>query len=80
MKKGCEAYLTYVLELKKKENQLANLPIVREFSEVFPHELSRVPLEMEVEVSIDVLPDMSSIAQSPYRMALAELVELKIQL
>jgi hypothetical protein len=80
MKKGCEAYLTYVLESKKKENQLANLPIVKEFSNVFPYELSRVLLEMEVEVSIDVLPDMSSITQSPYRMALAELVELKIQL
>jgi len=47
---------------------------------VFPLELSGVPLEIEVEVSIDVLPDMSSITQSPYRMALAELVELKIQL
>jgi hypothetical protein len=80
MKKGCEAYLTYVLELKKKENQLAHLLIVREFSDVFPLELSGVPLEIEVEVSIDVLPDMSSITQSPYRMALAELVELKIQL
>jgi hypothetical protein len=80
MKKRCEAYLTYVLESKKKENQLANLPIVREFSNVFPHELSGVPLEIEVEVSIVVLPDMSLIAQSPYRMALTELVELKIQI
>jgi hypothetical protein len=80
MKKRCEAYLTYVLESKKKENQLANLPIVKEFSNVFPHELSGVPLEIEVEVSIVVLPDMSLIAQSPYRMALTELVELKIQI
>jgi len=33
-----------------------------------------------VEVFIDLLPGTSPIAQSPYRMTLVELVELKIQL
>jgi hypothetical protein len=81
MKKGCEVYLAYVLESKKEENQLANLSIVREFLNVFPHELPRVSPEREVEVFIDVLlPDTSLIAQSPYRIAPDGLVELKIQL
>jgi hypothetical protein len=35
---------------------------------------------MEVEVSIDVLPGTTPVAQPPYRMAPAELAELKIQL
>jgi len=66
MNKGCEAYLAYVLESKKEENQLANLSIVREFPNVFPHELPRVSPEREVEVFIDaLLPDTSLIAQSP---------------
>jgi hypothetical protein len=47
---------------------------------VFPNELLGVPPEREVEVTIDILPDTSPIAQSPYRMAPAELAELKIQL
>lgn len=33
-----------------------------------------------MRIFIDVLPGMSSIAQSPYRMALIELPELKIQI
>jgi len=33
-----------------------------------------------VRIFIDVLPGMSSIAQSPYRMTLIELPELKIQI
>jgi hypothetical protein len=47
---------------------------------VFPDELPGVPPEREVEVTIDILPGTSPIAQSPYRMAPAELAELKIQL
>jgi hypothetical protein len=57
----CKAYLAYVLESKKEENQLANLPVVREFPDVFLHELLGVPIEREVKVSIDVLPNTSLI-------------------
>jgi hypothetical protein len=60
--------------------QVSNVPIVREFPDVFPDELSGVPPEIEVEVTIDVLPGTSPIAQSLYRMAPAELAKLKIQL
>ena len=80
LKKGCEAYLAYVLETKMGGIQVSNVPIVREFPDVFPDELSGVPPKREVEVTIDVLPGTSPIAQSPYRMAPAELAELKIQL
>jgi len=59
---------------------VSNVPIVREFPDVFPDELSGVPPEIEVEVTIDVLLGTSPIAQSPYRMAPAELAELNIQL
>jgi hypothetical protein len=60
--------------------QVSNVPIVREFPGIFSNELPGVPLEREVEVTIDVLPGTSPIAQSQYRMASAELAELKIQL
>jgi len=48
--------------------------------DVFPKEFSRPPPEREVEVSIDVSSSISLITQAPYRMAPAELVELKLQL
>jgi hypothetical protein len=80
MKKWYKAYLEYVLEIKGGEIQLLNVPIMREFPNVFSDKLSGVPLEKEVEVIIDVLFGMSLIAQSLYQMVPAELVELEIQL
>jgi hypothetical protein len=80
IKKGCEAYLAYVLDTKMRDIQVSNVPIIREFPDVFSDELLGVPPKREVEVTIDVLPGTFSIAQSPYRMAPAELAELKIQL
>jgi len=80
IKKGCEAYLAYVLETRRGNVQESNILIVREFSDVFLDELPGVLLEREVEVTIDILPGTSLIAQSLYRMTPAELEELKIQL
>lgn len=57
-----------------------NLPIVREFLNVFLKEFSRLPPERELEVSIDVSSSISLITQAPYRMSPAELAELKVKL
>ena len=54
--------------------------VVKEFPDVFPKELPGLPPVREVEVSIDILPETTPIAQAPYRMAPAEFAELKIQL
>jgi len=80
LKKGCTAYLAYVINLKKDKIGLSDIPIVREFPDVFPEKLPGLPPEREVEVTIDILHKVSPIAQPPYRMALKELDELKIQL
>ena len=53
---------------------------MREFPDVFPEDLSGLPLDREIEFSIDLLPGFSPISKAPYRMALAELRELKAQL
>jgi hypothetical protein len=57
---------------------LASIPVVREFRDVFPEELPRLPPVREIEVSIETIPGISHIAHSPYRMALMELDELKV--
>jgi hypothetical protein len=69
-----------VKDREKESELLADIPIVKEFPDVFPEELPGLPPEREVEVSIDIIPGLAPIAQSPYRMAPAELAELKIQL
>jgi hypothetical protein len=80
IQKGSEAYVAFMMDARKEKNVLMNLFIVRQFPNVFPRELPGLPSKKKVEVSIYVLLGTSHIAQSPYRMAHIELVELKIQL
>ena len=80
MRKGCEVYLTLVVDVHGRKSELVSIPVVIKFSDVFPEELLGLSLEREVEVSIDTLLGTSPIAHVPYRMVLAELAELKIQL
>ncbi|XP_070004111.1 uncharacterized protein [Nicotiana sylvestris] len=59
---------------------LRSVPIVNEFLEVFPEDLPRIPPDREIDFGIDLLPDTKPISIPPYRMAPAELKELKVQL
>ena len=55
-------------------------PIVCEYTDVFPEDLPGLPPIREIEFSIDLVPGTSAISIPPYRMAPAELKELKAQL
>jgi len=80
LRKGCSAWLAHVRELEKGSIDLASIPVVREFQDVFPEELPGLPLVREIKVSIETITGVSPIAQSPYRMAPMELAELKVEL
>jgi len=54
--------------------------VVNEFSDVFSEDLPGLPPKREVEFGIDVIPGTQPISIPPYRMAPAELRELKEQL
>jgi len=54
--------------------------MAKEFPNVFPKKLPRLPPKQEVKVSIDTFLGVSPIAQQPYRMAPVELNELMTQL
>ena len=75
--KGCEAYLAHVIDTSTLKVTLESVPIVREFSDVFLKDLSRLPLDKELEFGIDLLLGSAPISIPPYRMALVELKELK---
>nr|KYP56224.1 Transposon Ty3-I Gag-Pol polyprotein [Cajanus cajan] len=62
------------------ERVLADIDVVREYTEVFPDEVPGLPPVREMEFSIDLVPGAGLVSVAPYRMALAELVELKGQL
>jgi len=53
--------------------------VVQEFPAVF-QEVPGLPLDREIEFTIELLPGTAPISKAPYLMAPAELVELKKQL
>src|SRR4051812_38317216 len=59
---------------------LEDIPVVRDFSDVFPEELSGMPPDRCVEFIVDLMPGTAPISGRPYKMAPRELAELKIQL
>jgi hypothetical protein len=60
--------------------QLDQVPIVREFINVFPDDLLGLPPNREIEFCIDLVLGTEPISMTPYRMAPTELRELKEQL
>ena len=54
--------------------------MVNEFPEIFPNDPLGIPPDREMDFGIDLLPDTHPISILPYKMAPAELKELKEQL
>ncbi|KAI3762516.1 hypothetical protein L1987_52946 [Smallanthus sonchifolius] len=80
MRRGCEAYLAYVIDDRTKMNELKNVPVVCNFPEVFPEDLPGLPPDREIEFQIDLLLGDEPVAKAPYRLALSEMKELMSQL
>ncbi|KAH0679850.1 hypothetical protein KY284_020935 [Solanum tuberosum] len=78
--KGCVYHLVRVNDSSVEIPHIQSIHIVKEFPEVFPDDIPGVPPEREINFGIDVLLDTSLISIPPYRMAPAELKELKEQL
>jgi hypothetical protein len=59
---------------------LDQVPVVCEYPNVFPEELPGMPLDRDIEFTIELVPGTAPIAQRAYRMNPQELEELKRQL
>ncbi|XP_021979737.1 uncharacterized protein LOC110875851 [Helianthus annuus] len=80
MRKGYPAILALITDTQPKEKRIEDLPVVREFPDVFPEELLGVPPHRQVKFQIDLTPGAAPIAHAPYRLASGELQELANQL
>jgi hypothetical protein len=76
---GAHAYLVYVQAKPETKAKLEEILVVCHYSNVF-FEVMGLPLDCEVEFSIDLVPGTQPIHKAPYRMAPTELRELKEQL
>ena len=50
-----------------------NVPVVRDYADVFPKDLKRVPPKMQVEFRIGLVPNATPIAKASYRLAPPEI-------
>ncbi|KAA0039475.1 Gag protease polyprotein-like protein [Cucumis melo var. makuwa] len=49
LRKGCTVYLANVIDTQVSKLKLEDIPVVREFPDVFPEELSGLPPDREIE-------------------------------
>ena len=80
LRKGCEALLALVLNSRREQVNLEKIPMIKEFPIVFLEELSGIPLERQVNLSIEVVHGTTPISRAPYCMAPTELKELKTKI
>ncbi|GJZ26729.1 putative reverse transcriptase domain-containing protein [Tanacetum coccineum] len=78
--RGYQVFVAQVMEKKSDEKRLEDIPIVREFPEVFPEDLPGLPPVRQVEFQIDLMPGAAPVARAPYRLAPSEMQELSNQL
>ncbi|GKD66090.1 hypothetical protein Tco_1308198 [Tanacetum coccineum] len=80
---GRESRLT--ISAKKEEDksegkQIKDVPIIRDFPDVFPEDLPGLPSARPVEFQIDLIPGAAPVTRAPYRLAPSEMKELSKQL
>ncbi|GKC32104.1 putative reverse transcriptase domain-containing protein, partial [Tanacetum coccineum] len=75
-----EEKIRQLMSAKANEKKQEEIVVVKDFPEVFPDDLSRLPPIQEIEFQIELIPGATPIAKSPYRLALFELEELSGQL
>ncbi|GJR69274.1 putative reverse transcriptase domain-containing protein [Tanacetum coccineum] len=80
MQKGFPIFLAHVtakeVKDKSEKKRLKGVPIVRDFPEVFPEDLSGLPPTRQVEFQIDLVPGAAPVARAPYRLAPSKMKEL----
>nr|GEU60032.1 hypothetical protein [Tanacetum cinerariifolium] len=69
-----------VVEKKSDEKRLEDIPVVKEFPDIFHEHLPGLPPVCQVEFQIDLIPRTTPVAYAPYRLAPSEMQELSNQL
>ncbi|XP_075481165.1 uncharacterized protein LOC142521876 [Primulina tabacum] len=78
---GNEGFMIYAVDATQgKRFEVSDIPVVKEFPDVFPDEIPGFPPQREIDFSIELVSGTNPISRAPYRLAPAELRELKEQL
>ncbi|XP_027905716.1 uncharacterized protein LOC114165258 [Vigna unguiculata] len=81
MRQGSTCFVLVAQEKKRStEEQISRISVVDEYADVFPDEIPELPPSRDIDFSIDLIPGAGPVSVAPYRMAPAELAELKNQI
>ncbi|GJZ12544.1 hypothetical protein Tco_0547774 [Tanacetum coccineum] len=69
-----------LMNAKIDEPRISDIPVVRDFTDVFLEDLLKLPSHRQVEFRIDLVLGATPVAKSPYRLAPLEMQELSGQL
>nr|GFD02261.1 reverse transcriptase domain-containing protein [Tanacetum cinerariifolium] len=73
-------YLAQVTEKEPAEKRFKDVPVIRDFPEVFPTDLPGLPPPRQVDFWIDIVLGAAPMARAPYQLAPSKIKELAEQL
>nr|GEU55459.1 putative reverse transcriptase domain-containing protein [Tanacetum cinerariifolium] len=79
IERGSQLFVAHITKKEPQEKRI-DVPMIRDFPEVFPDDLSGLPPPWQVELRIDLVPRAVPVARAPYRLAPLEMKELAKQL
>nr|GEX34895.1 hypothetical protein [Tanacetum cinerariifolium] len=69
MAKGCQIFLAHISAKKEEDKsvgkQLKDVPVIRDYPEVFPKDLPGLPPARPVEFRIDLIPGAATVSRAP---------------
>ena len=85
LKKFCRKvfwlYVAHIVEVAENETpRMEDFQVLQEFRYVFPDEILGLPLKMEIDFTIELVPGAAPVSKTPYRMSMPKMLELKMQL
>ncbi|XP_076881471.1 uncharacterized protein LOC143529595 [Bidens hawaiensis] len=80
LRKHCYTFLAHVVDKKSEGKKIQDIPVIKDYLEVFPDNLPGLSPSRHVEFRIDLIPGSTPVAKSPYRLAPSEMQELSSQL
>ena len=64
LRKECEGYWFYALEIREEEVKVEDIPVVYEFPNVFLEDLLGLPPQREIDFEIEFIPGCTTYFQS----------------
>ena len=80
LRQGCVGLLCYLPDSKSETVTISDIPVIREFPDVFSDDITGLPPNRFVEFTIGLEPGTYPLFIAPYHTSLIETKELKSQL